>query len=218
MKKLVLFLIVMILALLGCQSKQSQPVVATPTLAFTPGPEMKPDIDINFNDLPEGSCQTESYDFGDFYCKDNEYHLVAKGSGSIATTNDGDFKNFILQAQMRLSGEKGAYGVVFRGTNKQGNTAFYIFEIHPDGQFRLSYWSTMSDKTLIPWTESAAIKKGEAINILEVIAQDSRLTLFINSQQLASFVDNALKTGSAGPVALEEGHAVVSTIKVWELP
>jgi hypothetical protein len=90
--------------------------------------------------------------------------------------------------------------------------------IHPDGKFQLIEWSPDSIQTLIPWTESAAIKQGEATNWLQVIAQDTRLTLFVNDQQLASISDGTYKEGGAGPVALEEGHAVVSTIKVWELP
>ena len=140
MGKLALLLAVVMMALAGCQSLPPQPtapVAAVPTLASTPGPEMKPTLaaapsaaapalavmpgpdvkpamDKNFKDPVEAWCQGGSYDFGDFSCQDGEYHLVAKGPGNIATTYGGNFKDFILRAQMRLSSANAAYlGVDF---------------------------------------------------------------------------------------------------------
>lgn len=208
MKKLLLLSIIIVMASVSCQSQQSR--------AAAPTPVGNPVIDKNFKGLAEPWCEPGSYDFGDFYCQGGEFNLVAKGMGNIATTNVGNYTNFILQVQMRLIGEKGAYGVVFRGNN---TPAFYIFEIHPDGKFQLIIWGQSPNNTiLIPWTESAAIKQGGATNLLEVIAQGTCLALFVNDKQLAGATDNTFIQGVVGPVALEEGHAAVSTTKVWELP
>jgi len=94
----------------------------------------------------------------------------------------------------------------------------YIFAIRPDGHFRLDYWSTWGSRTLITWTESTAIKPGEATNLIEVSAQGSEFTFFINDQQVATYSDNKLKEGTVGPVALDQAHAIISSIKVWKLP
>ena len=50
------------------------------------------------------------------------------------------------------------------------------------------------------------------------MTQGPRLTFFINDQQVTSIIDASFLAGAADPVALEEGHAVVSTFKVWNLP
>jgi len=208
MKKLLLLSIVIIIALISCQPRQSPSVAPTPV--------GNPVIDKNFKDSAEPWCEPGSYDFGDFYCQGGELHLVNKGSGNIATENVGNYMNFILQVQMRLIGEKGDYGVVFRGS---ATPAFYVFMIHPDGKFQLIIWGQSPNNTiLIPWTESSAIKQGGATNLLEVIAQGTCLALFVNNKQLAGFTDNTFIEGVVGPVSLEEGHAAVSTTKVWELP
>ncbi len=298
-------------------------VATTPTLAAMPGPDVKPAMDTNFRDPAEPWCQGGSYDFGDFFCQDGEYHLINKGYANLATNYGGSFRNFVLQAEMRLSGENepylgvdfemltpdiaasegitgtqgallgsvvaggpaaaaglnqgdaitavngkpvddnndlvsrvavykandevhltvvkgtangpttqrdvqvkvgqrpadqpfGAYGVVFRGNGDQ--RSFYIFMVHPSGEFQLITWSPGAIRVLIPWTDSAAIKQGQATNLLQVIAQGTRLTLLANGQQVASVSDDAYTEGVAGPVALEDGHAIVSSFKVWELP
>ena len=54
--------------------------------------------------------------------------------------------------------------------------------------------------------------------MLEVVAQGTNLALYANNQKLASVNDATFKEGVAGPVALEEGHVIASTFKVWELP
>jgi len=221
MKKLALFSIVLVLVLVGCQpqpvTNSAAPTFAV-TLAATPGSDVKPSFEMSFNDPSDPICQPGSYDFGDFSCQGGEYHEVNKENGSIAGTCEGTFKNFILQAQIRLVGNNGAYGVEFRGNNDTPH--FYIFMIHPDGKYQLIKWDQIqsNNATLIPWTASPAIKQGEAANVLQVIAQETRLTLFANNQQLASITDASYPEGCVGPVALEEGHAASSTVKVWELP
>ena len=245
MKKMLGLLIVLMMACVGCQSQlppSAAPVPDQPMPAAAPGisapvapaampiPEegiMVMDKDFNPYGVPmaldkglensfEKWCDPASFEFGDFYCQGGKLQLVAKGIGNVATNQDGDFKNFILQAQMRLIGAKGAYGLAFRGND---TPAFYVFEIHPDGHFQLIQWSQAKEAiALIPWTASAAIHPGGNTNLLEVKAEGARLTLFANSTQLASVSDDTFKEGGAGPIALEEGHAAVATMKVWKLP
>jgi len=201
-------------------SCQSQPLSGVPSVGNLI-------IDQNYQDPEEPWCERRSNNFGDFYCQGGEFNLVAKGTGNIATNNAGNYTNFILQVRMRLIGDQGAYGVAFRGDNERG---FYVFEIHPDGEFQLVIWEHNSQRfhlvkwgqsprssILIPWTKSPAIKQGGETNLLQVIAQGTCLTLFVNDQQLIADNDDTFLAGVVGPVALEEGHGAVSMMKVWEL-
>ena len=226
MKKWTAWLLILTVAVAGCRP-QASPASVTPTTAATlsaiPATVGTPAVDKDFNDPAETWCQSLSFEFGDFYCQGGELHLVAKGIDNIAAGDGGlgVFKNFILQAQMRLIGSQGAYGLAFRGNGdgSKGTRTYYIFQIHPDGKYRLIVWSQNGSITeLIPWTGSTAIKQGETANLLEVVAQDTRLTLYANNQKLSSLTDTFYATGSVGPVALEEGHAAISVFMVWELP
>lgn len=214
MKKLVLFSIILVLALAGCRSQST--LAATPTPAFLPPANQNPAMEINFKDQPAGWCQGSSFDFGDFSCQNAELHAINKGVGSVAGMCGDSYKNFMLQAQVRLVGKTGAYGVEFRGDNDQPH--FYIFMLHPDGRYQLIKWASGQITVLIPWTASTAIKQGEAANLLQVKAQGEQLTLYANNQQLDSINDSAYVEGCVGPVALEDGHAATSSIQVWELP
>jgi hypothetical protein len=173
-------------------------------------------INDDFGNPTEEWCESGQYSFGQFFCQEGEFHLINQGVGNIATMTDGNFKDFRLQAQMRSVGTAGSYGVAFRGQDAQA--MYYIFRLRPVGQYQLIKWSpNQPDKILIPWTNSTAINKGEAVNQLEVCALDTQITLSVNNKQLANIMDLSFTRGSVGPVASEQGHAAVSTIKVWEI-
>ena len=223
MKKIFPFLLTILLfAMGGCQTSPTPTSIISPTITpiITPTPVEKLVFEKEFKDPAEPWCEGGSYDFGDFYCQDGEYHLVAKGEGNIATMNDGDFKNFILQAQMHSIENVGGYGVVFRGQNNSPAT-FYIFQISPhNGQYQLIKWSQREDQNgvLIPWTDSDAIKKSLETNELKVLGQGSQITLYINGEQLATITDDSFTHGTVGPVVTGQGHAALIYLKVWELP
>lgn len=207
-----LVLLLLLPFITGCQ-----PLPAA-TNPVTPTATAEPVFAREFNDPFEPWCVEEHHEFGDFFCKDGELHLVAKGDGNIATQSDGDFMNFMLQARMRSIGIEGTYGVVFRGRSQPAT--FYIFQLRPTGQYELIKWSQIPEQNgeLIPWTASDAIRKGQEPNELKVVAQGPVIALYVNDEQLASLTDESLTGGQVGPVATQEGHAAVSYIKVWELP
>ncbi len=117
---------------------------------------------------------------------------------------------------MRSIGEVGSYGIAFRGQDERD--MYYVFRIRPGGQYQLIKWSpSQQDAVLIPWTDSTAIKKGQASNQLEVTALGSEISHSVNNEKMANIIDTSFAEGSVGPVATELGHAAVSTIKVWEI-
>jgi hypothetical protein len=240
---LVFFAFVFLTVLLSGCASASTPVPPTftpapptntplPTATSTKSPTFTPEptpthigvlaLNKDFSDLiAEPWCQKNSQPFGDFYCQDGEFHLVNKELiGSIATYwTDARFDNAIIQAQMRLIGESGSYGIVF-GVVKEQNSPkkFYIFQVNPSGQFRLITFPKSEKSVLISWTDSTAIKKGQTLNELEVITREKQITLIANSEQIATITDDSFVGGQVGPVALEQGHVAVSVFKVWETP
>jgi hypothetical protein len=210
MKKLLLFLIATLLLASGCQTASPTATVQTSDF-FHPG---TPAIDWNFQNPPDGWCNENVYSSGDFYCEDGEFHMINKGSGTITTMTTGNFHDFTLQAEMMIVDRSGFYGLAFRGDDAAAN--YYIFRIRPSGQFQLIKWSPMLlDTVLIPWTESDAIQKGRAWNLLEVSAIGNEITLSVNNKELTTINDSSFLQGSVGPVVTQQGHAILRSIKVW---
>jgi hypothetical protein len=211
MKRIILLFIALLFVTVGCQPKP-----APKAESETEGPPFgNLVLDKEFNEPSEPWCDGGSYSFGDFYCQDGEFHIVNKGADNIATMTAGNFKDFRLLAQMRSVDESGSYGVAFRG--QDASASYYIFRIRPEGQYQLIKWSPDKQDKLIAWTDSTTIKKGQSLNQLEVIAQGTQISLSVNNEQLANIMDTSFADGSVGPVATEDGHAVVSMIKVWQL-
>ncbi len=202
---LLIFALIVVLA-----SCQSQPKAAP---AFAPTGD--PTFTLDFSNAPDW-CGPYSESFGDFYCQAGEFHVVNKPASVIANMADGNFKDFMLEAQMRSAGEAGSYGVSFRGNNQ--TASFYIFRLSPAGDFELITWSgDEGEHILLPWAHSAAIHKGQAQNTLQVTARGNQITLFANGEQLATVQNDALSQGVVGATAMEGAHAVCSSLKVWEL-
>jgi len=94
----------------------------------------------------------------------------------------------------QVSGDKdGNYGVVFR----RNNQGFYLFKVRDDQQFMLSVLYEGEWTTLIEWTETTAIRPGEA-NKLTVFAQGAEFTFFINDEFVGEARNNRFDKGEAG--------------------
>ena len=212
MKKITLLSIIFLLIMAGCGSRPASTVSSLPALAS----EWNLVIDKDFKNLSEPWCDDVSYSFGRFYCQEGEFHIKNESAGNIATMTAGDFKNFKLEVLMRSLDNSGSYGVVF---GVQDDAAlYYLFRIRPSGQFQLIKWSqAQPDLVLIPWTDSPAINKGLVSNQLDVVVVGTQIRISINNEQVAELMDTNFAHGSVGPVATEQGHAVINSMKVWEL-
>lgn len=119
--------------------------------------------------------------------------------------------NLGYQVQMTtLSGDGG--GLIFRNTNNNG----YRLRVGPDGTYDLvnaSYTVTSGS--------SKAIHQGiNATNRLTIIAQGSKIYLYINSQYVTSTIDTAASCGAIGLMAVgfgSAGKAAFSNAEVWLL-
>ncbi len=146
-----------------------------------------------------------------------EFHLVnhaVNPSGQrITPMGGGNFKNFMAQAAMRSVSQSGSYGMCFRANDQ----ALYIFQVRPSGEYRL-YFLMGTEVDLVPWTRSPLLHRGGTLNLLQVSAPGSHITLYANGSKLASVEDARLSEGSIAVVAMEDGEAAASSLKVWKLP
>ncbi len=91
--------------------------------------------------------------------------------------------------------EEDTLGPMFRWKDPDN---YYNFLISADS-FSLGSEVAGKWKNLIPWTETAALVKGE-LNRLEVTAVGPRITLYINGQKVGEIQDDNLKSGQIGLV------------------
>ena len=78
---------------------------------------------------------------------------------------------------------------------------FYVFEVDDQGEFGvwrrdLDHWVEMQ-----PWTLSAAVRPGDAENVLTVRAFGPRLTFLVNGTRVFSRKDATLAQGAVGVYA-----------------
>ncbi len=130
------------------------------------------------NDANNGATQTAQWDQNNTCAFQNDgYHVTASG-GLLPDTFVGchesqkQFQNFTVKVDVSiLSGNTG--GVFFRmGTNTLGAYMGYLFEIDSNGNYRVSRSAAFNngETPLINWDASSALNRGNATNILEVIA------------------------------------------------
>lgn len=114
------------------------------------------------------------------------------------------FGDFRLDIDVRrVAGpDNGVYGVVFRIQSPLAGAATferYNFTITPDGFYSLALIKTDGTATVIaPRAASSAIKQGNALNHLTVIATGNQLTLSINGEALGTFNGPVAGPGGVG--------------------
>jgi hypothetical protein len=119
--------------------------------------------------------------------------------------------NLGYQVQMTtLAGDGG--GLIFRYTNKNE----YRLRVGPNGTYDL-----VNDSYTVTGGSSGAIHQGiNATNRLTIIAQGSKIYLYINSRYITSTIDTAASCGAIGLMAVgfgSAGKAAFSDAEVWLL-
>ena len=106
------------------------------------------------------------------------------------------------------------YGVLFR---EDEDSNFYYFAVSEQGNYALYIYYEGWD-TLIDWTESDLILRGES-NRITMIGEGAHFTFFINDQYLTDFIDDRIPEGIiALAVELsEEGDQAVFEFDNFEL-
>jgi hypothetical protein len=118
--------------------------------------------------------------------------------------------NLGYQVQMTaLGGDAG--GLIFRYASNE-----YRLRVSPDGSYDL-----VNNSYTVTSGSSAAIRQGlNVTNQLTIIAQGSKIYVYVNSQYITSVTDQASTCGAIGLMAVgfnNPGKASFSDAKVWSL-
>jgi hypothetical protein len=173
---------------------------------------------------------TYSDDHVGFSIGDGVLHMTAANPDfydgwSLSTPS---VENFYIEIQgefLDTCSERDHYGIVARGTCSDGNCSGYLLALTCDGRYRLSIWDGVENQTtyLTPWTESGAINAGPGqTNVLGVMGDGNKLSLYANGQLLQEVTDSTFDTGLfgvfIGSAQTEDLAADVDQISMWSLP
>jgi hypothetical protein len=136
-------------------------------------------------------------------------HLFAREPGhfvAVAAPVHQSLANVVVTGMFqKVSGPPGGgYGLIVRdqqpqtrdGRNQGGR--YDVLEASDRGQFGI--WRREGEQwvTLVPWTNAAAIRTGDAPNLLTASAVGTRLTFSVNGVQVGSATDPVLADGGVG--------------------
>jgi hypothetical protein len=151
--------------------------------------------------------------------QNGQYHISVNASELFIWSTAGqDLTDFMVEVEAtQVSGPNdNGYGLLFRFQDDQH---FYRIDISGDGFYLLSKRSEDQWVTLVDWTESPFIHKGQATNRLKVICQSSQISLYVNDRHLTDFSDVSYNHGDIGLFAgtLSQGgvHISFDNLKVW---
>lgn len=124
--------------------------------------------------------------------KDGRYILHKKSAGDWqvwSTTNitHNQSRDFQLDTAVKFlqGAENFGYGIAW-GLRPGDNYSFYYFIVSANGQFTYGKYTDAKYSNIIPWKESPAVKKGQAVNVLRVVKSGNMLHLFINNTNVGA--------------------------------
>jgi hypothetical protein len=153
---------------------------------------------------------------------DGGYRLATREPGhfvAIRAPGTPQYSDVAVSGAFRKLGGPpgGGYGLIVRdqtpapldGLDQQGH--YYVFEVGDRGEFGVWRRDGGDWVPIVPWTRSAAVRPGTALNQLEARAQGTRLEFTVNGTRVASQEDLALPTGCVGLFAGGDGNDVLVT-------
>lgn len=165
----------------------------------------------------------ETVNAAGYACKFTEgaYHVneLVADHFTDCVASGSDFSDFAYQVQMTIvKGDRG--GFVFR-VDSTLDEDFYYFNINMVGGYALDIYSTKGYlKTLSSGFSSAFHRGFNQMNLIAVVAQGSKIDLYVNLQHIVSVSDGTYSHGQIGVVAEDDfnpAEVVYSNAKVWQL-
>ncbi len=152
----------------------------------------------DFSD-PGSGWQAESDASAEVGYHDGVMRIVIQAPNRLAWASSGrEYTDFHLtvEATQADGPDDNEYGVLAR---MQDDDHFYRFSISGDGFYQIAKydggaWEPLSGD----WAPADAIRQGQATNRLEVIAQDAKMTLRVNDEELAQVEDSSYRRGDIG--------------------
>jgi len=152
--------------------------------------------------------------------KDGTYHAIAPDPhySDYCIANATDFSNFAYQVNMTvLKGDGG--GMLFHVENTNPNE-YYEFDVAQDGTYGL-YKADAGQFTTMTGGSNPAIHRGlNQTNVMGVVVQGSKITLYVNGQPVDTVTDSTFSHGQIGVSASVYNRvteASFTNLKVWKL-
>ncbi len=184
---------------------------STPTATLTDTPTITPTV--SYVDWPVIYSDDFEYDTGGAYTgktsdevavidisiKNGKYLIkttAVKPCFQVSRTTDLAFSDFYLSIEVKAvkAPRRTAYGLAFR-INPEGK---YFFTINAAAkQYQVVAYQANVLKDILGWRSSERIDPAGP-NRLAVLAQGAQFTLFINGEEIDSFMDDTLNEGSVG--------------------
>jgi len=140
---------------------------------------------------------------------------------SWGSMEDERFQNYDLEAVVRLVEDdalNARYGIWF---DYQDDYNFIYFGISNTGEYRVAVIQSNSNRIEIQnWTSNPVVRSGAATNVLSIKKEDGgQVTLGINGEQVATFVDSTFDGGSIAFFCYAETVPTtcrLERLRIWE--
>ena len=151
---------------------------------------------------PDGGWKTAGDEAIKISVQDGALHFTIDDLDTIAwsTPKDKRFGDFVLDVDaIQVDGpDDNTYGVIFR---YQDDRNFYRIDISGDGYFAVlkrkdGVWTKVQD-----YVETPAVKQGNAVNHLQVIAKGNQFTFNVNGETVKTISDGDFSSGDIGVTA-----------------
>jgi hypothetical protein len=176
------------------------------------------------DNFSEEKWRTGSFQFGDIWYKDGEYHMRSKEKTYLvmyAPLSGYATENATVRVTTRSVdgiGPASGYGLIVHGQQSPSNELEdYALLIYTgeEPQYQVVMHKGGNQKTLVPWTKSAAIRPGTNPNRLEVRTRGDQLQFYINGRYLTRISDTEnLKRGVAGLYTSETSEVVFDDLEI----
>jgi len=151
----------------------------------------------DLNDSNSG-WEVGEYDGGDVGYKDGVYFVTSTTRDTMMWGVAGrSFDNVVVAVDVtQISAgptSNNAYGVVCR--EQDGGGMGYYLRISGDGHYSIVKAANEAFTPLVDWTESSAIKQGNATNHIQAACSGTSIELFVNGERVGGVEDSTFATG-----------------------
>jgi hypothetical protein len=151
----------------------------------------------DFSDANSG-WEIGDYEDGDVGYKDGIYFVTSVNAETLMWGVAGhSFDNVIIELDTTQvsagPNSDNAYGVACREQDGSGDG--YYLRISGDGYYSIFKAAGGEFTALLDWTESSAIRRGNATNHIRAICNGTTLELFVNGERMGSVEDSTFASG-----------------------
>lgn len=165
--------------------------------------------------LPEGDNEKRTYQ-----CENGEYTMISKNDLARWAYYDDEYRDIVAEADARVVTRAPSleHGLLWRVSSD--GESLYGMTLKASGQLAVFRYQNARFNYFISGLTLSAFNPGTATNHLKVIAQQNRMSLFLNDQSVMSFSDSTLQRGAVGFfIKSNDPNAKVafSHLRIWQI-